>query len=122
MQPMYQAHLYTNFTTAPVVHTVKLTTTSFYNCSDVKTFDITVMPVPIPQFTAAPLTQVFNAAGNPVTFTNTTNAGTWNWFWNFGDNTTSTDENPVHSYTDVGTYTVTLIAAMQTVQTVLNTM
>jgi PKD repeat protein len=68
------------------------------------------MPVPIPQFTAVPLTQVFNAAGNPVTFTNTTNAGTWNWLWNFGDNTTSTDENPVHSYTGVGTYTVTLIA------------
>ena len=103
-------HLYTNLTTAPVVQTVKLTTTSFYNCVDVKTFNITVMPVPIPQFTAVPLTQVFNAAGNPVTFTNTTNAGTWNWLWNFGDNTTSTDENPVHSYTGVGTYTVTLIA------------
>ena len=43
------------------------------------------MPVPIPQFTAVPLTQVFNAAGNPVTFTNTTNPGTWNWFWRFGD-------------------------------------
>ncbi len=68
------------------------------------------MPVPIPQFTAVPLTQVFNAAGNPVTFTNTTNAGTWNWLWNFGDNTTSTVENPVHSYTGVGTYTITLIA------------
>ncbi len=101
-------HLYINLTPAPVVHTVKLTTTSFYNCVDVKTFDITVMPVPIPQFTAVPLTQVFNAAGNPVTFTNATNNGTWNWLWNFGDNTTSTDMNPVHSYTNVGTFTVTL--------------
>jgi PKD repeat protein len=101
-------HMYINLTPAPVVHTVKLTTTSFYNCVDVKTFDITVMPVPIPQFTAVPLTQVFNAAGNPVTFTNATNNGTWNWLWNFGDNTTSTDMNPVHSYTNVGTFTVTL--------------
>jgi PKD repeat protein len=105
------AHLYTNLTTAPVVHTVKLTTTSFYNCVDVKTFDITVMPVPIPQFTAVPLTQVFNAAGNPVTFTNTTNPGTWNWLWKFGDNATSTVMNPVHSYTNVGTYSITLIAS-----------
>ena len=68
-------HLYTNLTTAPVIHTVTLTTTSFYNCTDVKTFDITVMPMPIPQFTALPVTQIYNAAGNPVTFTNTTNAG-----------------------------------------------
>ena len=104
-------HLFTNLTTAPVVRTVKLTTTSFYNCVDIKTFDITVMPVPIPQFTAVPLTQVFNAAGNPVTFTNTTNPGTWNWFWKFGDNTTSTVMNPVHSYTNVGTFSVTLIAS-----------
>ena len=40
------SHLYTNITTAPVVHTVTLTTTSFYNCTDVKTLDIVVMPVP----------------------------------------------------------------------------
>jgi PKD repeat protein len=105
------SHLYTNLTTNPVVHTVKLTTTSFYNCVDVKTFDITVMPVPIPQFTADPLTQVFNAAGNPVTFTNTTNAGTWSWLWRFGDNTSSTAMSPVHSYTDVGTWSVTLVVS-----------
>ena len=88
-----------------------LTTTSFYNCVDVKTFDITVMPVPIPQFTADPMTQVFNAAGNPVTFTNATNAGTWSWLWRFGDNTTSTEKDPVHAYTNVGTYSVTLIVS-----------
>jgi hypothetical protein len=105
------SHLYTNLTAAPVIHTVKLTTTSFYNCIDVKTFDITVMPVPLPQFIADPVTQVFNAAGNLVTFTNETNPGTWNWVWRFGDNTVSTGMNPVHSYSDVGTYPVTLIAS-----------
>ena len=30
--------------------------------------------------------------------------------WNFGDGTTSTDENPTHLYTKVGTYTITLTA------------
>jgi len=104
-------HPYINLTTAPVVHTVRLTTTSFYNCVDTKTFDITVMPTPLPGFTANPVNQVFDPAGNPVQFSNTTNEGAWDWLWRFGDNSTSTEENPHHNYTDVGTYTVMLIAS-----------
>lgn len=30
------------------------------------------------------------------------------WQWDFGDGTTSTEQNPVHTYTGTGTYTVTL--------------
>ncbi len=30
------------------------------------------------------------------------------WLWNFGDGTTSTEQNPSHTYTSAGTYTVTL--------------
>jgi gliding motility-associated-like protein len=37
-----------------------------------------------------------------------TNAITY--LWDFGDGTTSADEEPVHIYSDTGTYTVTLIA------------
>nr|NQU89490.1 PKD domain-containing protein [Bacteroidota bacterium] len=32
------------------------------------------------------------------------------WFWNFGDGVTSTEQNPVHMYADPGTYTVSLTA------------
>jgi len=32
------------------------------------------------------------------------------WFWDFGDGNSSTAENPVHAYTDTGTFTVTLTA------------
>lgn len=32
------------------------------------------------------------------------------WLWNFGDGTTSTEQNPTHRYTSPGTYTVTLTA------------
>jgi len=40
---------------------------------------------------------------------NTTLAGQ-NFFWNFGDGTTSTDINPIHLYTSPGTYTIKLVA------------
>ena len=84
------SHLYTNITTAPVIQTVTLTTTSFYNCTDVKTLDIVVMPVPVPQFSADPPTQVFNAAGNPVVFTNDDQCRNLELVWTFGDGATST--------------------------------
>ena len=47
--------------------------------------------------------------GGEVNFTNTSsNASTW--FWEFGDGTTSTAENPNHIYQNAGIYTVSLTA------------
>jgi PKD repeat protein len=45
-----------------------------------------------------------------VYFTDTsTDDGTIiSWFWDFGDGYTSTDENPTHQYSEIGTFTVTL--------------
>lgn len=31
------------------------------------------------------------------------------WFWTFGDGNTSTDQNPIHTYTETGVYDVTLV-------------
>ena len=42
-----------------------------------------------------------------VTFTDTSSGAT-TWLWNFGDGTTSTLQNPTHTYTAVNTYTVQL--------------
>jgi len=36
-----------------------------------------------------------------------------NWNWNFGDGRTSTEKNPVHTYAEIGTYTVKLIVTDQ---------
>jgi len=47
-------------------------------------------------------------SGLMVTFTDTTSGNPTSWAWNFGDSTTSTAQNPSHSYTAAGTYTVTL--------------
>jgi PKD repeat protein len=66
------------------------------------------MPTPIAQFTALPVTQIYNAAGNQVNFTNTTNPGAWTWSWRFGDGIKSTDQNPSHTYTSLGTFEVVL--------------
>lgn len=44
-----------------------------------------------------------------ISFTNTSSGpGTLTWFWDFGDGTTSTLQNPVHIYTTPGNYTVSL--------------
>ena len=62
---------------------------------------------PIANFTSnttqgtAPLTIQFND-----TSTDTPTS----WLWNFGDGTTSTKQNPTHTYTTPGIYTVTLTA------------
>jgi PKD repeat protein/predicted heme/steroid binding protein len=101
-------HLYTNFTTAPQYLTVKLTTTSFYNCMDEMEMKIKVMPVPQAQFLAVPPSQIYSPAGNPVTFTNQTNEGSWTYLWRFGDGATSADRDPAHTYTALGTYDVVL--------------
>ncbi len=47
--------------------------------------------------------------GAPKTFTFTDQSvGADQWLWNFGDGTTSTLQNPVHTYADTGNYTITL--------------
>ncbi|MEO1434803.1 MAG: PKD domain-containing protein, partial [Bacteroidota bacterium] len=35
------------------------------------------------------------------------------WFWDFGDGTTSTEQNPIHQYTNAGTYSIALLVTDQ---------
>ena len=65
----------------------------------ISTWDFTVNPA------VASYSEVINS--NQVSFTNTS-AAFDSLVWNFGDGTTSTDENPVHNYSATGFYTVTL--------------
>lgn len=43
-------------------------------------------------------------------FTDTSTGNPTSWRWNFGDGSSSTEQNPVHSYAQAGTYTVQLTA------------
>ncbi len=46
--------------------------------------------------------------GNTVEFTDLSIGGVDIWEWDFGDGTTSTEQNPIHQYNNVGRYDVTL--------------
>ncbi|MEA3444130.1 MAG: T9SS type A sorting domain-containing protein, partial [Bacteroidota bacterium] len=59
--------------------------------------------VPVPGFS-------YFQNANTVEFTNTS-GNALSYLWDFGDGTTSTEENPVHQYQSIGTFTVSLIAA-----------
>jgi PKD repeat protein len=63
---------------------------------------ITVFGPPTANFSSS-------ASGNTVSFTNGSVDAT-SYIWNFGDQSTSTSENPTHTYAEDGVYTVTLTA------------
>ena len=90
----------------PGVYTVNLTSgNTLIGCSDQVSQSFEILPLPIPSFTANPLT---GCAPLAVDFTNTTGiAGSY--FWNFGNSTTSSAQNPTTViYNSNGSYTVSL--------------
>ncbi len=62
---------------------------------------------PIARIQAAPQT---GDAPLSVQFTDASENGPTAWHWEFGDGTTSTEQNPAHTYENAGSYTVTLTA------------
>ena len=62
---------------------------------------------PTASFTATPDT---GAAPLDVAFADTSTGTPTSWSWNFGDNSSSTAQNPTHTFTNPGTYPVTLTA------------
>lgn len=63
---------------------------------------------PTSNFIAAP---VSGGAPLSVSFTDQSTGGATAWSWNFGDGATSTEKNPVHVYSAVGLYNVSLSTA-----------
>lgn len=95
------AHIYTN----PGTYTVWL-----YNyvgsCVDSTSQQVTVNTPPAANFSAANTSTCQQSL--TVNFQDGS-TGASGWLWDFGDSTTSTLQNPSHTYDGYGTYTVTLI-------------
>src|SRR6056297_1536419 len=51
-------------------------------------------------------TEIF--LGESVQFTDNSTNNPTDWQWDFGDGNTSTEQNPLHTYENIGTYTVSL--------------
>lgn len=75
------------------------------SCEDSSSKIMNVHPLPVVSFTVNAL----GCTNAPTNFTNTT-TGAVSYTWFFGDGGTSTAINPTYSYSNAGTYTVTLIA------------
>ncbi len=90
----------------PGTYTIILTNT-YASCTDTALRTIFISPRPVANFSAPdtinckpPLT---------VNFQNSSISAV-SWFWDFGDGSTSTAQNPAHTYTAYGNFTVTVIA------------
>ena len=83
-----------------------IVTVSDGTCSSIDTVNVISAFEPTADFAWAG-----GCAGSSVSFTDqsTTQGGINSWTWNFGDGTTSGDQNPTHTYNNPGTYNVSLI-------------
>lgn len=73
------------------------------SCTGSFSLTVNITPLPEASFT-------FSVDENTVTFTNTSQNAT-DYIWDFGDNSlSSTEVNPVHTYTNPGDYVVSLLA------------
>lgn len=94
--------------TTPGTYTVVLVATnSAGSNTKTRTGYVSVGGAPVADFTGTPLTGVSPLA---VAFTDTSTNTPTSWAWTFGDGGTSTSQNPTHSYTSPGIYTVVLVA------------
>ena len=98
-------------------YTVTLTATNTAGSSvSSSTINVSAISAVIADFNAsitsgqAPLTVQFLdlSTGNPTT-----------WYWDFGDGNNSTSQNPTYTYTEPGTYSVSLQASTASGQSVL---
>ena len=95
----------------PGTYTVKLVIRNAAGSTDslTKTQYIVVYAKPATNFSASPLSGCFPL---PVSFSDLSTPGSGtitNWMWDFGDGNTSTQQNPVHTFSSAGNYTILLV-------------
>lgn len=88
-------------------YTVGLIVTTSSGCADtlIITDAVLVGRKPKPGFYGDPLTV---CAQDGIQFTDTSKGNITDWFWEFGDGGTSTEQNPFHQFADTGYQTIKL--------------
>ena len=82
---------------------ITLITQTIHQCKDIITKYVPVNPTPPSDFSFYP------EIGTPSYYLSFSTDSNLNYLWDFGDSFTSTEQNPLHLYTDSGSYQVTLI-------------
>ncbi len=100
-------NLFYNTSPTDKTYTVQLIGINGYGCRDTSMKVIKVFSKPIALFLANPTT-VF-VPSTPLTCSNLS-SGASGYYWDFGDNTSSTETNPTHTYVDPGEYQIYLVA------------
>ncbi len=103
------------------VYTAYLSVTDSLGKIGWDTAKVNINPGPLMVDACGPYTGTINT---PVQFTSTINGGyiPYTFDWDFGDDTThSSESNPVHQYTQIGAYTVTLSVEDDTGNTMSDT-
>ncbi|MEO8764864.1 MAG: PKD domain-containing protein [Ginsengibacter sp.] len=86
-------------------YSVSLKVTDNNGCTDsIRKVNTVVISKPVALFTADTL----SCPSHPVTFVNNSTGPSLSYAWNFGDGSTSTQPNPVHTYNNAGSYPVSL--------------
>lgn len=105
-QLLSPTHIYTS----PGNYLVSLQLTTDDGCIDTFLQTITVYPIPIANFIVAD-----NCFGDETFFTNTTFSEpgySLNYYWDLGNNIFSQEQSPTYTYSNLGTYNVSLIVSI----------
>jgi PKD repeat protein len=102
------------FTAAQEFYTVSLTSTNSLGCTSTTTMNqyIRIVAPPTALFNVAPSTLI-SIPDYTFRFEDESTNNPTIWAWDFGDGTTSTLQNPSHTYPDTGKYVVTLRVSNQ---------
>ncbi len=80
-------------------------------CYDTITQEVIVYPLPLANWNTTPVCEgISTIYNNTSTITNVDNDMITSWNWTFGDGTTSTLQNPTHTFNNENVYTTQLIA------------
>ena len=103
------------------VYTIKLVVTAGTGCKDSISQNITVYPLPYPNFNANNVCDYDSVYFQDLS---TTSDSIVNWIWDFGDGSTDSIANPIHFYSTSGykTVTLTVIDSRGCSNTVLDTL